>query len=402
MQNYSKIDQLLHRIVLGSPVIGETLFDLENRFNTDKNVEKDLERPVFVTGLARAGTTVLMRALYESGQFASLTYDDMPFVMAPNFWHKISYTNKKKRVKGERAHGDGIEVDFDSPEALEEVFWRTFHGKEYIQRKSLVPHEYSSETAEIFHAYQARVCQKYGKKRYLSKNNNHILRIKSLAKDSNNPCILIPFRNPIEQSYSLYRQHQKFAASTSFVKKYMEWLAHYEFGASHRPFQFAADPQANTRSKDQTKHPASPKAEQPARSYIRQNQKTAPRTTFVQEKSEASAYGQFQAHPKSLDFAERPIKPSKPDSIDYWLQRWIEAYQYILQFLEEQPANAMSVCYERLCEDPKNWESICEFIEIPKAKTTQFVRSKMKGDLADTSANLVSEALAIYDRLTQY
>ena len=43
---------------------------------------------VFVSGLARSGTTALLNALYQSGTFASLSYDDMPFILAPNFGQK--------------------------------------------------------------------------------------------------------------------------------------------------------------------------------------------------------------------------------------------------------------------------------------------------------------------------
>ncbi|VFN06181.1 MAG: hypothetical protein BECKG1743F_GA0114225_111872, partial [Candidatus Kentron sp. G] len=123
MQDYSKLDRLLHRIVLGVPAVGEMLFDIERALFMDGPLGKNTTtnqtgQTVFVTGLARAGTTVLMRALYGSGEFASLTYSDMPFVMAPNLWYRISRRNKKERIKSERAHGDRIQVDFDSPEVL--------------------------------------------------------------------------------------------------------------------------------------------------------------------------------------------------------------------------------------------------------------------------------------------
>ena len=75
---------------------------------------------VFVAGVARSGTTILLNAIYDSDEFASLSYADMPFVLAPNLWSKISSTSK--HLIKERAHGDGIKVSSDSPEAFEEVF----------------------------------------------------------------------------------------------------------------------------------------------------------------------------------------------------------------------------------------------------------------------------------------
>ena len=52
-------------------------------------------------------------------------YKDMPFILAPNLWSKLSF-NKKNIDLVERAHGDGIRVSVESPEAFEEVFWMTF------------------------------------------------------------------------------------------------------------------------------------------------------------------------------------------------------------------------------------------------------------------------------------
>jgi hypothetical protein len=83
-------------------------------------------------GLPAPGTTILMREIHRTGQFGSLTYADMPFVLAPNLWARLSSKGSKPGTKAERAHGDGIEVDTQSPEALDEVYWRTFDGKTYI------------------------------------------------------------------------------------------------------------------------------------------------------------------------------------------------------------------------------------------------------------------------------
>ena len=56
-------------------------------------------------------------------EFETLTYRDMPFILAPLLWDKISRPLRKAGEKVERAHGDGMMVSFDSPEAFEEVVW---------------------------------------------------------------------------------------------------------------------------------------------------------------------------------------------------------------------------------------------------------------------------------------
>ena len=62
----------------------ETSFDIERARFARRAREAMQGPPVFVCGLARAGTTVFMRLLHASGAFASPTYRDMPFPLAPN------------------------------------------------------------------------------------------------------------------------------------------------------------------------------------------------------------------------------------------------------------------------------------------------------------------------------
>ena len=122
MNNYSWLEQKLHKFALSSQFMREVTFDFEtiNMPSLNKNSDH-----VFIAGLARAGTTTLLNALYKSNDFASLSYADMPFVLAPNLWSKISFNNRNSEFK-ERAHGDGIKYSTKSPEAFEEVFWKTF------------------------------------------------------------------------------------------------------------------------------------------------------------------------------------------------------------------------------------------------------------------------------------
>ena len=122
MNNYSWLEQKLHKFALSSQFMREVTFDFEN---TNIAPSSDTGDHVFITGLARAGTTILLNALYKSNIFASLSYADMPFVLAPNIWSKISFKKKDLELM-ERAHGDGIKVSTESPEAFEEVFWKTF------------------------------------------------------------------------------------------------------------------------------------------------------------------------------------------------------------------------------------------------------------------------------------
>ena len=142
---YSLIDRWLHWLALEPNVVRCLAFDLERQFalpNRAKSVEAKLNKmadpaagAVYVCGLARSGTTMLLHILDQVDVFKSLTYRDMPFVLAPNLWKQLSRHARQESVLAERAHVDGIYVDFDSPEGFEEVFWRTF-GKPTSDRTS--------------------------------------------------------------------------------------------------------------------------------------------------------------------------------------------------------------------------------------------------------------------------
>tara|TARA_E500000331_G_scaffold355393_1_gene410741 strand:+ start:1687 stop:2661 length:975 start_codon:yes stop_codon:yes gene_type:complete len=224
MNNYSWLQQKLHQFALSSKFMREVMFDVEN---SAISIDQTDGKHVFISGLARSGTTVLLNAIYQSDEFASLCYEDMPFVLAPNLWSKLSL-NKKEIDLVERAHSDGIKVSTQSPEAFEEVFWMTFD-------------EDDKDTAEKFKNYVQLINHKYQKKRYLSKNNQNIRRLELISKIFPNAKILIPFRNPIQHAYSLLSQHKKFIEGSkkdNFISNYMKWIGHTEFGPNYIPIHY--------------------------------------------------------------------------------------------------------------------------------------------------------------------
>lgn len=249
MSDYSALDRVLHRLALASPARAEMMHDIE-RAAFLKSAPEDTGRHVFITGLARAGTTILMREIHRTGEFGSLTYADMPFVLAPNLWASLSRKGHRPGVKAERAHGDGIEVDTRSPEALDEVYWRVFHGKAYIGAKGLMPHEPDEELIAGYRDLIRLVLRKTGRTRYVSKNNNTILRLGTLARAMPEAEFLVPLRRPLDHAASLLGQHRRFLGADAFTQDYMTWLGHHEFGATHRPFLFGAPPSGDPMAMD--------------------------------------------------------------------------------------------------------------------------------------------------------
>lgn len=293
MSDYNFLDKIIHKFALSMPFISEMMFDLDGII-PGVVTERVNERHVFICGLARSGTTILMRAFYQTGKFRSLTYRDMPFLLMPRTWGKIApYFYSQMDLKL-RAHADGICVNFDSPEAFEEVFWRTFTGKQYIYNDCLKSYVANNESIDNFRIYVNRITSCSGiesPQRYLSKNNNNILRLSSIRKALPQALIVIPFRDPLQHAISLLKQHQLFCTMHSqdkFSLDYMNWLVHHEFGAEHLPFRF------------------------------NENESIA-------------------------------LKYYKLNSINYWISIWINAYLYCL---DSAPIGSIFISFEELCKSP--------------------------------------------------
>ena len=210
----------MHSLALSSHMMREAAFDIESSVISQHDT---IGENVFVSGLARSGTTILLNAIYESNEFASLSYADMPFILAPNIWSRINSNHKTEL--SERAHGDGILVNTESPEAFEEVFWKTFSDSDL-------------ETKTKFKKYINLIKTKNNKNRYLSKNNQNIKRLNLISNIFPESIILVPFREPLQHINSLISQHNKFledCKKDNFISDYMKWIGHSEFGPHYIP-----------------------------------------------------------------------------------------------------------------------------------------------------------------------
>ena len=277
MSDYSFLQRTLHKLVLGPRVVREATFEIENFFEKKIKFKDD---HIFITGLARSGSTVLLNAIYNTDKFSSLCYSDMPFILSPNLWSKLSF-GKHFEAK-ERAHGDGIEISTNSPEAFEEVFWKTFKELD------------ADELSFNFHKFVKRVIQKNAKERYLSKNNQNIKRLEVLREIFPHSKIIIPFRDPVQQAFSLLNQHKRFieiSKKDPFVASYMALIGHTEFG------------------------------------------------------------------PCYSNLVTQGISVQDRMDLNHWLEQWFLVYEKCLK-LEPYDEHIILVNYEKLCSDPSVWRNL--------------------------------------------
>ena len=244
---YSAMDRLLHRAAFASVPLQVALSGLEDRLYRRRLDHSAMERPVFIAGLPRSGTTLVLELCYQTGEFATHTYRQMPFVLTPLFWESFSKRFQKKTEARERAHGDGMLVSTDSPEALEEIVWMAFWRQHY-EPTAIRPWPGNAEVDRFtpyLRRHMAKIVALSGSNtphlRYLSKNNLNIARISWLLRVFPDARIVVPFREPRQHAASLLRQHGNFLAQQrqdSFILDYMRAIGHFDFGLNLRPVDF--------------------------------------------------------------------------------------------------------------------------------------------------------------------
>jgi len=102
---YSALDRLLHKLAFSTRKAQVGLADVEDVMFRDRLARYELDRPLFITALPRAGTTFLLELCVASGEFASHTYRHMPFVLIPMLWNRFSEGFRRSGVPTRRASG---------------------------------------------------------------------------------------------------------------------------------------------------------------------------------------------------------------------------------------------------------------------------------------------------------
>jgi hypothetical protein len=246
--NYSRLDRLLHRLAFAGNAVQFTAADIERAMYSASYKAVRGERPIFVTSLPRAGTTLMLEVLYRFPSLASHVYRDMPFVMAPVLWSHLSGSFRRPQELRERAHGDGMQVGYDSPEAFEEILWRAFWPEKYHDDRIdlWTRGDQLSEARDFFLEHMKKIIalrrpDRPDDGRYVSKNNGNVARLDLIRVMFPDAKILVPIRRPVEHARSLLNQHRRFLEmqrETPFVRRYMGDIGHYEFGSLHRPIAF--------------------------------------------------------------------------------------------------------------------------------------------------------------------
>jgi len=229
------------RFVANHPDLWIRLGNVETRMRAADIEDIGIVKPVFVCGLARAGTTILLETLAGHPQLGSHRYRDDPFLFTPLFWNSfLARLPQQRSAPAERAHADGIVVTADSPEAFEEVLWMAFFRRLHDPHSSGV---LDGETAcpdfeRFFRDHLRKLLWVRGRPRYLSKANYNVARLEYLLKLFPDARFVLPLRDPAAHIASLMKQHRLFCEGEGRhpeALEHMRRIGHFEFGLDRRP-----------------------------------------------------------------------------------------------------------------------------------------------------------------------
>ncbi len=229
------------------PGLWRRLGALESDLLAERIEQTAIERPVYVCGLARSGSTILLEMLASIEGVATHRYRDFPPIFTPYFWNRLLDRLPRQKLEPvERSHLDGILVTAESPEAFEEVLWMAFFPGLHDPNTNNVLDQRSDNPAfeRFYRDHLRKVLLTRGGRRYLAKGNYNLTRLAYLRKLFPDARFVLPLRRPAQHVASLMKQHRLFCQAerdNPRVLEHMRRVGHFEFGLDRRPIHTGAD-----------------------------------------------------------------------------------------------------------------------------------------------------------------
>lgn len=225
---------------MASRPLWKLLSGLETAVVADEIEKQRIKQPVYVTGIARAGTTIVSEMLACSPQLTSHQYADFPFLFTP-FWRNWLAQRSQLATPAvvERAHRDRIQITHASAEAFEEVLWMAF-DRDLHRSRAITPMDEGQAPKGFGPFYQQHIKKLLAvrnRPRYLAKGNYNLLRIPWLVDQMDNPRFVLMVRHPRWHIASLMKQHALFLQAQQADPRTGGQLAasgHFEFGPLRR------------------------------------------------------------------------------------------------------------------------------------------------------------------------
>ncbi|MBV8724561.1 MAG: sulfotransferase [Candidatus Eremiobacteraeota bacterium] len=213
------------------------LGNLETRMLSRRLANTRVDRPVYICGLPRAGTTITLQMLSEHPDVVTHKYADFLMPYMPYVWNtvfpRIPVDAMKKPVP--RIHRDRIQVTRDSAEMGEEILWEYFFPQVHDEGSySVLDGSTSNPAFERFYSEHLRkLALVRGRDRYISKAIMCFTRMQYLSKMFPDAKFLLYMRNPFDHVASLIKQDKIWAEIERDDRRQIEIIeltGHHEFG----------------------------------------------------------------------------------------------------------------------------------------------------------------------------
>ncbi len=217
--------------------LANSLNTVESYWLKSKIKRVTIDRPIYITGLARAGTTVTLEMLSQHPDVATHKYFHMVLPYAPHFVQKIASYTPVMKSPTERLHKDGLLVTQDSPEAVEEIIWQQFF-KNYQDEAitNILNYKSKNPKFEVFYPnHIKKLLINQHASRYVTKNNYNVSRVDYLHKLFPDVKFIILIRNPFNHIASLAKQDRVLRELEHENARLLDWtkiIGHREFGSA--------------------------------------------------------------------------------------------------------------------------------------------------------------------------
>lgn len=215
------------------------LGSLESAILRSRLPPSGLDRPIYILGVPRCGTTVTLEMLSAHPSVATQRYADMLMPYVPYSWTFLAERILKlvDDKPQQRIHQDRMQVTKQSPEGAEELLWLEYFPNLHSENASCVLTEKDANPG--FDRFYVDTIQKLllarGRSRYLSKANEDVTRLLYLHRLFPKARFLLFARHPAHHIASLMKQDRLFnrlAKDDPRIGPMTAFTGHFEFGPS--------------------------------------------------------------------------------------------------------------------------------------------------------------------------
>lgn len=228
----------LARFFYNRPKFNLKLSKKETKIMQKKIVNLKVEKPIYVTGLARAGSTVTVEMIGKHPDVAYYKYLHCINPFIPHWLQKVAnFLPLIFRKPVERVHKDGLLVNRNSPEAVEEPIWMMFFNTIHNDAVSNIFDEKTTnpEFEKTYDDLLRKLMFNQTSIRYVAKNNYNISRLEYLLKLYPEMKIIMMVRNPINHIASMVKQDAIIEELERQNKRLLHWtklIGHREYGTA--------------------------------------------------------------------------------------------------------------------------------------------------------------------------